>query len=86
MDLDEGNEVINKINTSKQDVRRPIEDLSKSCKSPRHKMEQAKKPKDTEKKTECIERVGWHTKCHIGHVLCVEDCAEDKCIGCLSVH
>jgi hypothetical protein len=35
MDLNEGNRVIKEINTSKQDIVKLIEDLSRSYKSPR---------------------------------------------------
>jgi hypothetical protein len=42
MDLDEGNMVIEKINISKQDIRRLIEDLWRSWKTPRHKMKEAR--------------------------------------------
>jgi hypothetical protein len=40
MDLDESNVVIMEINTSNQDIRRLIGYLSRSCKSPRHTMEE----------------------------------------------
>jgi hypothetical protein len=45
MDLDKGNMMIKKINTSKQVIRKPIKDLIRSCKSPRHKMEEGRTKK-----------------------------------------
>lgn len=40
--MDVANEVIKKINTSKYDTRRPIEYLSRSCKSPSNKINMPK--------------------------------------------
>jgi hypothetical protein len=48
MDLDEFNEVIKEINTSKQDIRRLIEDTWRLCKSPRHKTKNAQANKHRE--------------------------------------
>jgi ribosomal protein L19E len=50
MNLDKGNEIRN-ISTSKQDIRRLIEDLSRSWKRPIHKIResQTKKHEETKK-------------------------------------
>jgi hypothetical protein len=45
MDLDECNEVIEDINTSNQDIRRLIEDLSRSYKSRRHNTKESQEKK-----------------------------------------
>lgn len=45
MDLDKANVVIEMINTSKQNIRKPVEDLSRLGKSSRHKIEEAQMKK-----------------------------------------
>lgn len=75
MDLDKGNEVIEKINTLRQYIRRLIEDLSKSCKSPRHKTKEAQ------------EKIQEETKKHDAHRAHdvsggALDVASDKCSTC----
>jgi hypothetical protein len=50
VDLEEENTTITEINTSKQDIGRLIEDLSRSCKSPRYKKEEDRTKKHKRKK------------------------------------
>jgi hypothetical protein len=45
MDLDEGKEVSPKINSSKQYIRKLIEDLSRSCRSIKHETIEAQEGK-----------------------------------------
>jgi hypothetical protein len=55
VDLDEGNMVIKEIDTSKKTLE-DLEDLSRSCKSTRHRIKEAQvKKHDNTKKTCCIE-------------------------------
>jgi peptidoglycan hydrolase CwlO-like protein len=60
MNLDKGNEIRN-ISTSKQDIRRLIEDLSRSCKSLIHKIESQTKKHEETKKISTPKR---HWTCH----------------------
>ena len=53
--MDEGNMVIKEIDTSKKTLE-DLEDLSRSCKSTRHRIKEAQvKKHDNTKKTCCIE-------------------------------
>lgn len=50
MNFDKGREVIMEINTSKQYIRRLFENLSRSCKSTKHKTKEAQEKKHKDKK------------------------------------
>jgi hypothetical protein len=60
VDLDKGKEVTTDINTSKQDIRRLIEDLLSSCKIPRHRTSEETQNMKKSVRQRGTEHVWWH--------------------------
>jgi hypothetical protein len=84
MNLDKGNEIRN-ISTSKQDIRRLIEDLSRSCKSLIHKIRESQTKKHEETKKSAHQK-GTGRVTREWQLWLDKKRAEDKVHNCLSVH
>jgi hypothetical protein len=74
VDLDEGSEVIKEFNTSKQDFRRFIKDLSRSCKCARHKTKEAQQTNTDIQKNRIVESTQTYLmvhRCCTGQMRCL---------------